>query len=165
MLDRLLTVGQVLVKGSATGDVERLRAAADREDRQAMGVRLRGDRELEAVELGLDGPELGVAALAVGRRVDVGPPERQTRRGAQQRPDRVELPAEDHDGQAAGGLDRLQVRQPERHLPARRLSLGRRRDLLGVAHLRRGHADQGPVFRRRFIATPRCPCRRRSVRS
>ena len=43
------------------------------EDRQAARVGAAGQLELEDVELGLGRPELGMAALVVGGRVEVGP--------------------------------------------------------------------------------------------
>ena len=63
----------VLMKGAAARDVERLRPAADAEDRQAAGVRLPRELHFEGIELGLGRPQLGVRGAAVGGRVEVGP--------------------------------------------------------------------------------------------
>ena len=48
-------------------------------------------------------------------------------------------------GNPAGRLDRPQVGQPERHLVARRLALGRRLDGFRPPHLRGRDADQRPI--------------------
>ena len=65
-------VGDVLVEVAAADDVERLGAAADRQDRHLAGVGAAGDVELEAVEVGLGRPELGVRLGAVVLGVEVG---------------------------------------------------------------------------------------------
>ena len=63
----------VLVQRPAARDVERLRAAADAEHRQAGGVGGAGDGELEGVVLGVGRAELAVALQsAVGDGVEVG---------------------------------------------------------------------------------------------
>ena len=63
MLDRAVgEVGEVLVQRPAARDVERLAAAADPEDRHAPLVGDLGQRELEGVEVGLGGAEVGVRA-------------------------------------------------------------------------------------------------------
>src|ERR1700761_1300364 len=53
-------VGEVLVERPAADDVQRLGAAADRQDRHLAGVGAGGDGELETVELRLDRPQLRV---------------------------------------------------------------------------------------------------------
>ena len=65
----LAMAGQVLVQRPAAGDVERLGAAADAEQRQPAGVGGARQLELEGVEPGLGRAELGVA---LGRAVGVG---------------------------------------------------------------------------------------------
>ena len=60
-------LGQVLVQGAAADDVERLGAAADRQDRHLAGVGAPRDRELEAVEVGLGRAQFGVRLGAVVR--------------------------------------------------------------------------------------------------
>ena len=62
----------MLVQRAAAGDVEHLGAAADRQHRERRAPRRAGERELEAVELGLRGAELGVLVGPVGGRVQVG---------------------------------------------------------------------------------------------
>ena len=61
-----------------------------------------------------------------------------------QRLDRARRHRRDHEREAAGGLDRAQIRQPERHLLLRRLALGRGLHVLRHPHLRGGHADKRP---------------------
>ena len=101
-------VGQVLVERAAARHVQRLQAAADGEDGDAARVRAAGDLELEEVELGLHGPELGVAALVVGGRVEVGAAgEADARQAVEQRLDRLDLQRRHHHRDAAGRLDRL----------------------------------------------------------
>ena len=139
-------VGEVLVQRAAAGDVESLGAAADRQDRHPARVGRAGDRQLEAVEVGLGRPELRVARPVVAVRVEVGPArEADARDPVEQRLDRVVAQRRHHHRDAAGPLDRAQVGEPERHLVARRLALGGLLDLLGAAHLGGGDADQRPV--------------------
>ena len=68
----LAVAGQVLVQRAAAGDVERLGAAADAEDRQPARVGGARQLELEGVEPRLGRPELVVAlAGAVGVGIEV----------------------------------------------------------------------------------------------
>ncbi len=73
VLDPVLEVGEVLHEGAAADDVQRLCAAADRQYRHLAGVGAARYSELEAVEVGLDRPQLRVLAGAVALRVEVGP--------------------------------------------------------------------------------------------
>ena len=134
---------QVLVQRPAAGDVERLRAAADAEDRQAHGVGDLRHLELEDVQRGLGRPELGRRRGAVGGGIEV-------RAAAQAHPAqrreqlRHDLDAQrrKHDRHRAGPRERAHVRHPERHLVLRRLALGQGPRPLRAPDLGRGHADQ-----------------------
>ena len=136
-------IRQVLNERTPTDDVERLGPAADGEDRHVALVGRAGDRELEAVEVGLGRAEVLVRLLAVGIRVQVRPAgEADAGDPVEQGLDQVHPQRRDHDRHASGRLDRSQVGEPERHLVAWRLPLGRRLDRLGTPHLRCRHADQ-----------------------
>ncbi len=66
-------VRQVLDERTAAHHVQRLGAAADRKDRHVALVGRAGDRELEAVEVGLGRAEVLIRLLPVGVRMQVGP--------------------------------------------------------------------------------------------
>ncbi len=137
---------QVLVQRAAAGDVERLRAAADAEDRQPSGVGTAGDLELEDVQPRLDRPEIGRRRGAVGARVQVraaGQADAPQRR--QQRGDGLDRQRRQHDRDRPGSRERAHVRHAERHLVLRRLALGQRLRPLGPADLGSGHTDERPV--------------------
>ena len=132
----------VLVQRAAAGDVERLRAAADAEQRHPHGVGGARQLELEAVELRLGRAELLVRAGAVGGGVEVRPAgEADAVEAVEQRGDPV-VQRRQHDGHAAGQLDGPHVGQPQRHLMLRRLAVPAERRKLATSHLRGGDADE-----------------------
>ena len=63
--------GQVLVERAAQGDVEDLDAAADAEEGLAVGERLAGEEDFDAVALRVNGVGGGVALGAVGAGVHI----------------------------------------------------------------------------------------------
>ena len=152
----------VLVQRAAAGDVERLGAAADAEQRHPRGVGGARELELEAVERRLGRAERLVGAGAVGGGVEVGAAGQadavEARRAAS--PSR-RLERRQHDGHAAGQLDRAHVGQAERHLVLRRLAVTAQRGEVATPHLRGGDADQrthrGNVGQRAPILNRRCP--------
>ena len=136
-------VGQVLVQGAAARHVERLHAAADREDRHAGGVGLAQERKLEVVELGLGGSELGVDRRAVGARVQVGAARKHEPGHARhERPHALGLDRRQDHRQAAALVDRLGVVEAERDLVLARLALGERAHGLGLPQLGGRDADE-----------------------
>lgn len=136
-------VGQVLVQGAATGDVEHLRPPADREHRHAPGVGRADEGQLEQVKLRLGGAELGRRVLAVVARVQVrAAGEAEPGQAVQQRVGAGRVERRQDDRVAAGVGDGLHVREPEGQLTARGLAARRRRGLAHRAHLRNGHADE-----------------------
>ena len=120
----LAVARQVLVQRAAAGDVERLRAAADAQQRHPALDRRAGERELEGVQRRLGRPELARGARARRRprgqvraageadAVEAGDQRLEVRHARRQ-----------HDGHPAGALDRLQVGHPQRHLRVGRLAL------------------------------------------
>ena len=157
------TVGQVLVQRPAARDVQGLRAAADREDRQAARVaraaraRARTGRGRARSGRARDG------AAAVGGRVEVGPAgQADAVEPLEQRLDRLGVERRQDHRDAAGALDRPQVpraRAPARAAAARPAASARRRSLR--ADLRRRDADQRP--RARLTPAPMCPSPLRSA--
>ena len=135
----------MLVQRAAAGDVEDLHAAADREDRQPVGVGGACQRQLELVKVCLDRAGALVAALAVGLGIQVGPAgQADAVDPGQQRLSQLGRQRRRHDRDCARGLERLQVAQPERHLALRRLALRGRLDRVRLAHLGGGDSDQWP---------------------
>src|SRR5262245_33482822 len=67
-------VWDVLLEVATESDVQHLRAAANREDRQVTGERGLHQRELEVVPLAHDARRLSVCLLAVELRIEVGAP-------------------------------------------------------------------------------------------
>ena len=106
----------MLVQRAAADDVQRLHAAADRQQREvALGG---GGEQGELVLVGdaIDvGAERGVRQLSVRRRVEVGPAaEDQAVEPVEQRSGVVDVAVGGHDdGDPAGLLDRLRVGQPQ----------------------------------------------------
>ena len=103
---------------------------------------------------------VGAAPYAAGSRS--GPPDRQTPSSrVEQRRHRAGLERRQHDGHAAGQLDRAHVGQPERHLVLRRLAVTAQRREVAAPHLGGGDADQrshrGNVGQRAPILNRRCP--------
>lgn len=72
MIDLSPALRQVLKEGPAPGDVERLRAAADREDGQPAPVGGASQGDLGEVELAPGRAEGRVRVGAVGRGMEVG---------------------------------------------------------------------------------------------
>ena len=139
-------VGDVLVQCPAADDVERLHPAADGEDRHLPRVGPPRDGELEAVEVGLDRPELGMGPRAVGLRVEVGAAgEAHAVEAVEQWLDRLESEWRNDEREGAGRLDGAQVGEPECHLEARWIAAGSRIDALGAPDLGGGDADQRPI--------------------
>ena len=136
-------VGEVLVQRASAGDVERLCAAADAEDRQPELQRLADDRVLERVEARLGRAELDVRPLVVGGRSEVGPTgKQQPVQPAEQRGNRGRCERGHHDRHAARGLDRARVRDPECHLSVRRLAVAAQCRELAGAELRSRDTDE-----------------------
>ena len=139
---RLAVALDVLVQRAAARDVERLRAAADAEQRHPHGVGGARQLELEAVELRLGRAELLVRAGAVGGGVEVRPAgEADAVEAVEQRGDPV-VQRRQHDGHAAGQFDGPHVGEPQRHLMLRRLAVPAERRKLATSHLRGGDADE-----------------------
>ena len=125
-----VTSGRCWIQRAAAGDVERLRPAADAEDGHAAARPPRAPRaSSKRSRSGSVGPELGVRRArrsSPGR--GPGPPDRQTPRSrSSSGPIASRLQRRQHDGQAAGALDRPQVGEAERHLALRRVALRQRR--------------------------------------
>ena len=143
---------QVLVQGAAARDVERLRTAADAEDRQPTRVGLPRQLHLESVELRLGGAQLGVSDAPVGSRVEVGPTgEQHAAETVEQGRDSIQLERWEHDRQSTCALDGTQIGHPECHLDPSGLATPVATHLAGVAQLRRRHTDQSRtvIVRRR----------------
>ena len=143
VVDRAAEVGQVLVQRPAAGHVQHLHAAADREHGQAARYRPPREGQLEAVELGLGRPQLGMLGGAVVVRMQVRPARQADaveaveqlvhRAGAHRR--------EDH-RHRAGHTHGVEVALAECQLRACGLALWHHVVVLLGAHLRGRHADQ-----------------------
>ena len=117
-------IWQVLVQGAAAGDVERLRAATDAEDRQLEPRGLPSHGVLKAVELRLGHPELHVRPGPVRTRGQVRPPgENEPVEASEHARDVPVSQRRYYDRDPTSGLDRLHVGHPERHLWDRRLAM------------------------------------------
>ena len=130
----LAVARDVLVQRPAAGDVERLRAAADREDRQAALQAHADEAQLERVQARLGRAELDVAVgRAVGGRVEVrAAGETEAVEAVEQRTEVVGAGRRQHHGDRAGGVERAQIGHPQRHLGVRGLAVtARRRKPLG----------------------------------
>ena len=141
----LAVAREVLVQRPAAGDVERLAAAADAQQRHPALERRARERELEGVQRRLRRPQLlvplggavgaGVQVRAAGEAdaVEAGDQRLQVRHARGQ-----------HDRDRARALDPLHVGHPERHLGVVRLALTTQRRQPAGAQLRRRHTDQRP---------------------
>ena len=129
---------------AAPGDVERLEAAADGENGNLTTVGKPGQRQLAVVELAPRRAEPPVRGLAIGLRIEVGTPgEAHAGCAVQQRAQHRAIGDrwDDH-RYSAGGLDRPQVPQAERHLVLGGLRLGRRHRVAARSQLGRGDDNQ-----------------------
>ena len=149
----------MLVQRAPARDVEHLGPAADRQHRHLPGHGAPGERELEAVELGLGRAELGVLVGTVGPGVQVrAARQAETVEPVEQAVDRAgSHGCEDH-GKPAALAHGLQVALAERELGARRLALGQDRVIVALAHLGGGDADDRLGVHRRTqvsLAPPR----------
>ena len=140
------TSGRCWWQGAATGDVEQLHAAADREDRQPLRVGGPGQGELELVQVALHRPSRGIEVPTVAAGIEVRPP-RQTDAVDPLEQSKRQLGPErrDNERDRAGRLQRLEVLEAQRHLMRRRLTLGRGRHGLRPPDLGGGNGDERPV--------------------
>ena len=141
----LAVAGDVLVQRPAAGHVERLGAAADGEDRQAALERQLDQFQLEGVEARLRRAELDVAIRrAVGDRVEIrAAAEADAVEALDQRSEVIGADRREHDGDRPGGVQRPQIRHPQRHFGVRGLAVTASRRHRAGAHLRSGDADEG----------------------
>ena len=131
-------LGQVLVQGAAADDVERLGAAADRQDRHLARVGAAGDAPARSGRGRARSGPVGVAARRRRCGVEVGAAgEADAVEAVEQRLDRLLVQRRHHHRQGARRLEPAQVGQAERHLVARRLALRGRLDALGARAPRR----------------------------
>ena len=141
----LAVAREVLVQRPAAGDVERLAAAADAQQRHPALERRARERELEGVERRLGRPQL---LVAVGGAVRAGVQVRAAGEADAVEPadQRLEVrhARRQHDRDRARALDPLHVGHPERHLGMVRLALATQRRQPAGAQLRRRHTDQRP---------------------
>ena len=135
----------VLAQRPAARDVERLRAAADAEHRQARGVGGAGDGELEGVVGGVGGAELGRALdRAVDDGVEVGAAgQADPVEALDERRDGLERDGGEDDGDRPGGIDRLRIGGAEHELVVRRQASAAQRGQCAGAQLGGGDADEG----------------------
>ena len=148
VLDRVVgDRGQVLVQRPAARDVERLRATADAEDRQAHAVGHARDLELEDVQRGLDRPEVLDGLVPVRARVEIrAAGQADAAQRGQQRGHGLDRQRRQHDRDGARPRECADVRHSERHLVLGRLALGQRLRPLGAPHLGGRHPDQGSAL-------------------